>query len=220
MIQLGIVDDNRTYRKSLANQINYQDNIKVVLQANSGQDFLEQMKELDINNHPDIVLMDIDMPIMNGINTVGTSKIIYPKIKYLMLTVFDDNDKIFNAIKVGANGYLLKDENTSNIIKFINEIYENDSVPMSNIIAKKTLQLLSTATIEKTNENHFQENLLSQREIEILNLMAEGKNYKDISEKLFISPNTVRKHTANIYQKLHTNSKVQAISIAKNNNLI
>ncbi len=109
-IPIGIVDDKSQNRLSLAERINYSDDIEVVLMAVNGHDFLEQMKSLTGDKHPDVVLMDIEMPGMDGIETVQVGKQLYPAVKFLMLTVFDDDDKIFEAIKAGAGGYLLKDE--------------------------------------------------------------------------------------------------------------
>lgn len=152
------------------------------------------------------------MPIMNGIEAVNTGSSLYPQTKFLMLTVFDDDDKIFEAIKAGAIGYLLKDENVDKIIESLWQIVEYGGSPMSPRIARKALQLLSQGKQEQKTET-----ILSIREMDILKGLVEGLDYKGVAEKLFISPFTVRTHITKIYQKLHVNNKTQAINLAVKN---
>jgi DNA-binding NarL/FixJ family response regulator len=221
-IPIGIVDDKSQNRLSLAERINYSDDIEVVLMAANGNDFLDQMKSLAESQYPAVVLMDIEMPGTDGIETVRTGKQLYPEVKFLMLTVFDDDDKIFEAIKAGAGGYLLKDEKIAVIIDCIEQLQEAGGAPMSPRIARKAFDLLMKASIpgkEATPEekNDYQ---LSGRETEVLKLLVDGFDYKAIAEKLFLSSHTVRKHIANIYHKLHVTSKAQAIKLATNNKLI
>ena len=157
--------------------------------------------------------MDVEMPVLNGIQTVSVAAGRYPATRFIMLTVFDDDDKIFEAIKAGACGYLLKDDSIQSIYQGIKEAVEIGGAPMSPGIARKVLALLSKATVEeKKTDEHPTE--ISEREMEILKLQVNGLEYKAIAEQLFISPNTVRKHIDNIYQKLHINSKAQAIRLA------
>ena len=160
------------------------------------------------------------MPEMDGLETVLISKEIYPDIQFLMLTAFSEDEKIFDAVKAGASGYLLKDEKISKIVSSITELLDNGSVPMSPIVAQKTLEMLKNAdkslANNYTNKDKSDEmfDFLSNREIEILHGIVDGLNYKEIAEKLFISPHTVRKHIANIYDKLHVTNKTAAIKIA------
>ena len=223
-IPIAIVDDRSQNRLSLAERISISDDIAVKFTAGNGDDFLEQMKKIPQLQLPQVVLMDIEMPVLNGIEAVRLGKQLYSDVKFLMLTVFDDDDKIFEAIKAGASGYLLKDEKVSTIIEYINQVVEVDAAPMSPSIARKALNMLvkkSQAPEESQPEQAtVLQNSLSQRETEILRLLVEGYDYRSTAEKLFLSTHTVRKHIANIYQKLHVSSKAKAISVATKNKLL
>lgn len=167
-----------------------------------------------------VVLMDLEMPVMDGIKAISLASAAYADIKFIVLTVFEDNEKIFEAIKAGAGGYLLKDDTAVNIIDAITNVVEYNGIPMSPAIARKTMELLKHSSVEITNEATNTEPLLSDREMEILKEMVTGKNYKVIGEKLFISPLTVRKHVVHIYEKLHVNSRAQIINLAYKNKWI
>ncbi|WP_158557118.1 response regulator transcription factor [Mucilaginibacter conchicola] len=215
-IRVAIVDDKRLLREALVNNIANYKEIEVVLQAGDGMDFLNDLAGLRAEDRPQVVLMDIEMPVMNGIEAVMIAKDRYPDMHFLMLTVFDDDDKLFDAIKAGADGYLLKDEKVSNIVKAIAEIVHEGGVPMSPRIARKALGLLRNKpeTVEPASPAADNEYALSAREMEILNRIVDGLNYQEIGERLFISPHTVRKHIANIYEKLHVSNKASAIKVA------
>lgn len=191
--------------------------IELVLEAKNGHDFLEQLKQLPAEKRPQVVLMDLEMPAMDGIQTIRVAATAYPDIKFIVLTVFEDNEKIFEAIKAGAGGYLLKDDTAVNIIDAITSVVEYNGIPMSPAIARKTMELLKQFPDYVKNETHIAEPLLTDREMEILKEMVTGKNYKAIGEKLYISPLTVRKHVAHIYEKLHVNSRAQIINLAHKN---
>lgn len=218
-IPIAIVDDSSQNRLLLADQMKQSDDITVCFTSKNGIDFLEKLKATPPNLHPVIVLMDIEMPEMNGIETVKYARQLYPDLKFLMLTVFDDDEKIFEAIKNGASGYLLKDEKTSTIIDHIQQLMEIGGAPMSPSIARKALSLLSRSSMGETSgasvahKNDVSE-WLSERECNVLKLVVEGKDYRAIAEKLFLSTHTIRKHIANIYEKLHVNSKAQVINLA------
>lgn len=216
-IPVAIVDDNTRHLLFLEEQMGYSDQIKVCFTANNAIDFLNRMESTPRNQHPVVVLMDIEMPEMKGTDAVKNARHLYPDMKFLMLTVFDDDEKIFEAIKNGANGYLLKEEKTSTIIEYIQQLVEIGGAPMSPSIARKALDLLSRLSpgSEKPDESDsYIPGKLSKREREVLELLVDGKDYKTIAEKLFVSNNTIRTHIANIYEKLHVTSKTQVVTMA------
>jgi DNA-binding NarL/FixJ family response regulator len=220
MTYIAIVDDKKSIRNALLQRLESFENFKILFSAENGKAFLEKMMEARKMITPDVVLMDIDMPVMNGIEAIAKAKDIYPNTKFLMLTVFDDDDKIFEAIKAGANGYLLKDEPVEKIKDAIRNLLYDNGAPMSPSIARKTLELLISAKIDSknaaTNSNVAEDHNLTEREKEILNLLVEGLEYKEIAKITTTSPNTIRNHITNIYRKLHVTSKAQAIRLAMN----
>jgi DNA-binding NarL/FixJ family response regulator len=218
MIKIAIVDDKRLNRLDRAREIEYSGLIKVVFTSQNGEEFLEKMKETTKDSLPEIVLMDIDMPEKNGIDTVRDAKEIYPDVEFLMLTVFDEDDKIFEAVKAGASGYLLKDESTDSIINFIQQVKEFRTVPMSPAIARKALKLLCGRETQ-LSEPYKIETGLTPRETEVLKELVAGLDHKEIAEKLVISPNTVRNQISSIYKKLHVTGKVDAVKLAIKNKL-
>jgi DNA-binding NarL/FixJ family response regulator len=221
-IRVAIVDDKSQNRISLAEKIGFSEDIEVIMMAINGADFLDQMKVLPRTEHPQVVLMDIEMPVMNGIEAVRAGKQLYADIKFLMLTVFDNDDTIFEAIKAGADGYLLKDEKVSAIIECIQQLAEVGGAPMSPRIARKALDLLMNANTGSKRDEPSMKDVyeLSDRENEVLLLLIDGYKYQAIGEKLFISTHTVRRHIANIYHKLHVTSRAQAIKLATKNKIV
>ncbi|MBK7376297.1 MAG: response regulator transcription factor [Chitinophagaceae bacterium] len=215
--RIAIADDKQINRTSVKEKIMSFEEIELVLEARNGHDFLEQLKQLPGEKRPQVVLMDLEMPVMDGIQTIRLASSAYPDIKFIVLTVFEDNEKIFEAIKAGAGGYLLKDDTAVNIIDAITTVVEYNGIPMSPAIARKTMELLKRSTVPVHDEAIGDVPLLTDREMEILKEMVTGKNYKAIGEKLFISPLTVRKHVAHIYEKLHVNSRAQIINLAHKN---
>lgn len=218
LTRLAIVDDKPVNRNTIREKLSAYPDIQIVLESINGEDFLTQLKLLDVVKRPQVVLMDLEMPQMNGIQTIAVAAPAYPELKFIVLTVFEDNEKIFEAIKAGAHGYLLKDEKAINITEAIHQVIEYDAMPMSPVIARKAIDMFKNGNTSTLESKSSAENLLlSDREMEILKELATGKSYKAIGEKLFISPFTVRKHVSNIYTKLHVDSRVQAINIAQTN---
>lgn len=216
MTRIAIIDDKPSIRKLIKGKIASRSDWRVVLEAANGREFLDMARALDADQLPDIALMDIEMPEMNGIDAISVGAVLYPSIKFIVLTVFDDDDKIFEAIKSGASGYLLKDESTDVIQQLISDIMEMTGSPMSPSIARKALQLLNRAALPtKENTKNIEPlAILTNREKQILSLQVEGCDYREIGEQLHISHNTVRTHICNIYEKLHVTSKAQAVHIA------
>lgn len=214
-IRVGLVDDNPTLLRNIGQNLSIFDEIEIDFKAINGLDALDKL-----NTHqPDVILMDIEMPAMDGIEATREIKRRHPQQKIMMLTVLDREDKIFEAIKAGASGYLLKDEKPSRILACIEELVEGGA-PMSPVIAMKTLEMLRNQQVSEKKIETIQtpETFnLSKREVEILEKIANGLNYNQIAEQLFISAKTARKHIENIYQKLHVHSKLEAVQIAQKN---
>jgi len=216
-IHIAIVDDKAINRQTVKDKISAYTEVELLLEARNGKDFLEQVKATQ--QVPQVVLMDLEMPELNGIETIRLAAAAYPDIKFIVLTVFEENDKIFEAIKAGASGYLLKEDSAVNIIDAITNVIEYNGMPMSPSIARKAMDMLAKMPALPASEGS-NESALSEREMEILKELVSGKNYKAIGEKLFISPLTVRKHVAHIYEKLHVNNRTQVINIAYKNNWV
>lgn len=176
------------------------------------------MEKLGEDARAHLILMDIEMPRINGIEATALVKRKYPQIKIIVLTVFDDDENIFNAIQCGADGYLLKDTSPQSLYDAIIQTMEGGAA-MTPSIAMKALNLLRSPLSPQTSKPS--ENVqLSSREIEVLEQLSTGLPYTSIAENLFISPSTVRRHIENIYKKLQVHSKVEALELAKKNRII
>ena len=210
-IKVVMFEDNKQLRESLSELINSNEEFECVgafADANNLQHKIERTK-------PGVVMMDIDMPGMNGIDAVNILHEKFPAIRVLMQTVFDDNDKIFAAIRAGASGYILKKSTPAKIIEAIRETF-NGGAPMTPSIAEKVLNMFRIQTQQAQAEKID----LSEREKEILSLLVKGKSYKMIAAECFISIDTVNSHIKNIYEKLHVHSKSEAVVKAINQKLI
>jgi DNA-binding NarL/FixJ family response regulator len=220
MTYLAIVDDKKSLRNALQERFDKFEDCQVIFTAENGKDFLEKMMVARKSIEPDVVLMDIDMPVMNGIEAVAKGKERYPDLRYLMLTIFDEDERIFNAIKAGADGYLLKDEPVEKIKEAVFNLLNHEGAPMSPSIARRALNLLMNSnptTITKENKTSSTNYNLTEREKEVLSFLIDGFEYKEIGSKMDVSPNTIRNHISNIYKKLHVTSKAQAIKLFLNN---
>lgn len=215
MVKIAIVDDNTFLIKTVQEKLSFFDNFVIKLTATNGEDLLARLEK---NHSLDLILMDIEMPKMNGIDATFLVKQKYPQIKIIMLTVFDNDENIFNAIKAGADGYLLKDINPKDLHQGIIDTI-NGGATMTPSIAMKTLKLFRNPIIPD-NQANKDEYKLSAREIEVLEQLSKGLKYNAVAENLFLSAGTVRKHVENIYAKLQVCNKIEAIQKAKNNNLI
>ena len=215
-LKICIAEDNYFLVKTIKEKLSFFDDISIKFHANNGAELIGKLEE---NHNIDVVLMDIQMPIMNGIKATEIVKNKYPQIKVIMLTVVDDDNCVFKAIKAGANGYLLKEINAENLYQSIIEVTEGGA-PMTPSIALKTLNLLRNPSALNSESEEVNNIKLTKRETEILLQLSKGLNYNNISENLIISPSTVRKHIENIYKKLQVHSKMEAVNKAKKNNLI
>lgn len=213
---IAIVDDNNFLIKSVKEKLSFFDDIALSFFANNGLECLDKLLQAD--KRTDLILMDIDMPRLNGIETTILAKQKYPQVKIVVLTVFDDDETIFNAIQAGADGYLLKDISAQELYNGIVQTLEGGAV-MTPSIAMKTLNLLRSP-LQPQTEGMDGTVQLSNREVEVLEQLATGLPHTAIAENLFISPSTVRRHIENIYQKLQVHSKIEAIELAKKKRII
>lgn len=214
-LKLAIVDDNSFLIHAVKEKLSFFDDIQIKHTALNGSELLSRLEE---NKHVDVILMDIEMPVLNGIETTQIVKQKYPQIKIIMLTAFDNDVNIFNAIKAGADGYLLKEINPKDLYSGILDTLDGGAA-MNPSIALKTLKLLrNPESIE--NEKDKEHISLSKREVEVLEQLSKGLSYTVIAENLFLSPSTVRKHIENIYKKLQVHSKIEAVQKAKRHNII
>ena len=219
MPRLAIVEDNLLLRKNLIQRLSGYPDLEIVLVCSNGKQFVDALPQLLPSQMPDVVLMDVAMDVMNGIEATVIAKEKYPQLHILMLSVFDDDDRVFNAIRAVASGYLLKEETAASLVSAIQGALEGKAY-MSPPIAKKTLefvrQSLNLLPANKATDKDLPS--LSKRELEILQMLSQGHTYQHISANLFLSEYTVQTHVKNIYSKLHVKNKVAAIRVAMENN--
>ncbi|MEO0405121.1 MAG: response regulator transcription factor [Bacteroidota bacterium] len=209
MLKVGIVEDQEKLIGALLDKLSVIKSIEVLWVAVNGKEAIDK----NTNAQPDVILMDIQMPVMDGIEATQKIKTQYSKIKIIMLTIFDQDDKIMRAIVAGADGYLLKDEGPAVIEESIKDVLDGGA-PMSKDIAFKTLKLIQHLGKGETQAKQEIEFDLSKREMEVLTELAKGHSYQVIAQDLFISPKTVRKHIENIYRKLQVHNKIEAVHLA------
>lgn len=215
MIRIAIVDDNTFLQKTIQDKLSFFADVEVRMKAIHGQDIIEKLEK---NHNLDLILMDIEMPKMDGIEATAIIKSKFPQIKIIMLTVFDNDENIFKAIKAGADGYFLKEVNPQELYNGIQETLSGGA-GMTPSIALKTLKLLREPLVFDDSITK-EEISLTTREVEVLEQLSKGLKYNAIAENLFLSPGTIRKHVENIYTKLQVHNKLEAIQKAKNNKLI
>ena len=215
-LHIAIVDDKPANRRMVAEKLALNPLFRVIFSASDGKDFLDKMAVAEPLPH--IVLMDLEMPGMDGVAAIAAGSTMYPDVKFVVLTVFDDEEKIFKAIKAGAHGYLLKEESATSLAEALCAMHESGSGAISPGIAHRLLGLVRKGDEQLTNKNpgfsdpnFFR---LSEREAEILKLLAAGLGYKELGARLDISPNTAKKHVIHIYEKLHVHTRAQALKLA------
>lgn len=210
MTKIGIIEDNNALRKSVRLLLESSGAYEVVLSEASCNGILEKLTTAQ----PQLMLMDIDMPGMNGIEGVRLIRQHYPAINIVMFTVFEDDEKIFQSLMAGAVGYILKKMPARKILDALQEV-KDGGAPMSPAIARQVIQMVTG----NRKAAHQQFNL-SQREVEILQGLVKGHSYKTLAQELHISSETVRSHLKNIYSKLHVHSKTEAVAVALKEKLI
>jgi len=202
-ISVCIVEDNRDILQALEQIIMMADGYELLGSYTSAEDALTGIPD----QHPNVVLMDINLGKMNGIECVRRIKPEHPEILFMMCTVYEEDEKIFEALAAGANGYILKKTTPSKMLEAIKELNEGGA-PMSSQIARKVVNAFQKIP----DGTHTQIDTLSNREAEILELLAKGLLYKEIAAQLFIAQETVRKHVYHIYEKLHVNNRIEAVN--------
>ena len=202
MITVSVIEDNDQFRNALEAIIKGQDDFALAGSYESAEKALQKLME----NPPDIVITDISLPGMKGTELIMRLKDKMQQTQFMVCSIHDDNDTIFEALKCGASGYILKDPVTAaEIVKAIRDLFNGGS-PMSPYIARKVIGSFQIST------THDEQALLSIREKEVLELLAKGLLYKEIADKLGVTHETVKKHLKNIYQKLHVQNKIEALN--------
>jgi DNA-binding NarL/FixJ family response regulator len=210
MIKLMLYEDNPQLREGLTMLLNGSDGFEVVGAFKNCNNVEDEVQAYA----PDVILMDIDMPGTNGIEGLKRIRRINNDVKVLMLTVFDDNKNVFEAVRSGANGYVLKKTPPARLIEYITEA-NSGGAPMTSSIATQVLRMFSEMNAQQGADYH-----LSEREKQVLQLLVNGYSYKMIASEMFISIDTVRSHIKKIYEKLHVNSKSEAVAKAFKDKLV
>ena len=206
MVKVSVVEDDKNFREGLVQLINSSSGFRVLESYASAEETIKNI----VHNPPDIVIVDIKLPGKSGIELISNLKALLPNSLCMVCSYYDDNEYVFNALKNGAVGYILKDARPEEILESLVELH-NGGAPMSRYIAKKVVSVFQQKAQHKLPE-------LSDRENEILNLVATGLQLKEAADKLFISQLTVKCHLRNIYSKLHVTNKVEAINKLNSSN--
>ncbi|MDG1331680.1 MAG: response regulator transcription factor [Crocinitomicaceae bacterium] len=213
MIKIALAEDNSFLSNSLINKLGLFDEFKVKYHAVNGQELLVKLQD---DSNIDVILMDIQMPEMNGIQATKAIAQKYPQIKVIMLTILDEDQTVYEAIQAGAIGYLVKESSPQEIYDGIIQSLSGGAALSPNI-ALKAMKIIQNQGEMSKEASNFD---LSERELQVLQQLTKGLNYKQIASNLIISPNTVRRHLENIYKKLGVTNKVEATQKAYRNNLV
>jgi DNA-binding NarL/FixJ family response regulator len=214
-IRVLIVDDHALFRRGLEMVLEQEDDVEVVGEAGDGAEAIEKAQEL----MPDVVLMDVRMPRRSGIEATQTIKDLIPHAKILMLTISDEEADLYDAIKAGANGYLLKEISIEEVANAIRSVAQGQSL-ISPSMASKLLNEFATMVKRADEKQQVPTPRLTEREMEVLKLVAKGHNNRDIAKELYISENTVKNHIRNILEKLHLHSRMEAVVYAVREKLL
>ncbi len=218
-IKVGIIEDHKIFRKRLSELLSFYNEIQLVFSVERAEACLSYIEKGE--NLPDVLLMDIELPGLSGIEATFQIKEKHTEIDIIMFTVFEDDERIFESIQVGATGYLLKDEPIEQVVQAIKEVREGGA-PISPTIARKLMKLVSGIDKKEIAEGDEYELVpfnLSPAEIRILEQVIEGKSNKEIAADVFLSPWTVKTHIKNIYKKMQVNSRAAAVRLALKRNI-
>ena len=213
VIKIMIVDDHTVVRDGLVSMLGREENFVVVGEASNGREAVERARDL----RPDIVLMDLRMPEMDGVEAMRQIGAEEPDVKFIVLTTFDTDEYIFDAIEAGARGYLLKDASRDDLFQAVRAVHRGESLIEPGVAAKVLTRL---AQLSRRGTDSASSDGLSGREIEVLQLMAKGAANKAIAGTLSISESTVKTHVANIFQKLDVNHRTEAVTQALQRGII
>jgi two-component system NarL family response regulator len=214
-IRVLVVDDHALFRRGLQMVLEGEDDIEVVGEAGDGAEAIEKSEE----TAPDVVLMDVRMPKRSGIEATGVIKDMLPSTKILMLTISDEEGDLYEAIKAGASGYLLKEISIDEVAGAVRQVYAGQSL-ISPSMASKLLNEFAAMVKRRDERTQVPGPRLTARELEVLKLVARGMNNRDIGQELFISENTVKNHVRNILEKLHLHSRMEAVVYAVREKLL
>ena len=209
-INILIADDHSIVREGLKQLLDLETDFKVVGQASNGVETIEKVAQLK----PDVLLLDINMPVMNGINALKKIKEDGLSTNVVILTLHEDREYLLETLQIGATGYILKDSDSATLYKAIRDAYNGDSYIQPKLAAELVKEFSRPKGIQIRSENE-----LTLREYEVLLLIAEGRNNKEIAEKLFISEKTVKNHVSNIFRKIDVSDRTQAAIYAFKNNI-
>jgi two-component system NarL family response regulator len=215
VIRVLIADDQALFRRGLYVVLGIEENIEVVAEATDGEDAIAKAEELA----PDVVLMDVRMPRINGIEAARRIRAVLPSTRILMLTVSDDEDDLYEAIKAGANGYLLKEISVEEVAGAIHSVMQGQSL-ISPSMASKLLSEFNSLARQAAEREQLPAPVLTVRELEVLKLVARGMSNREVADQLFISENTVKNHVRNILEKLHLHSRMEAVMYAVRKHLL
>ncbi len=217
MTKIGITDDNLALLQSLRQDLEATQQFDIVFTATNGLACLNQLAGLVAGQLPEVILMDISMPKLNGISTTLKIRNLYPSIQVIMLTAIDEDDSVFEAIKAGAKAYLLKEEPTAEIVAAIQDV-QAGGTQFTPSIARKALDFVCQTLLQAAKKPVKVEDMLATlttREQEVLNYLANGFTYQQMADKLAITINTLKRHSSNIFLKLEVSNRTQAINKLK-----
>ncbi len=214
-IRVLIADDQALFRRGLHVVLGTEEGIEVVAEAENGEEAVERARELA----PDVVLMDVRMPKLDGIEAARQIRAEVPTTKILMLTVSDEEDDLYEAIKAGANGYLLKEISVEEVAESIRAVVQGQSL-LSPSMASKLLNEFNALVKRAEDKQQFAGPVLTNRELEVLRLVAKGMSNREIATDLYISENTVKNHVRNILEKLHLHNRMEAVIYAVKERLL